>query len=123
MLRPRRIVAIDYDASIGHRLRSAFPEPDYEFHWFADSREALGRIHGIRPDLIVCDLMLPGIDGRAVLDTVKMSPTLRNVPVLVLSGVRSEAVIRATLDAGAQAYLVKPDDVAALVDTVRRLLR
>lgn len=122
MPRARRIVAIDYDASIGHRLGAAFPEPEYEFHWFADSREALARIHGIRPDLIVCDLMLPGIDGRAVLDTVKLSPTLRNVPVLVLSGVRSEAVIRATLDAGAQAFLVKPCPVAKLKRTIDAIL-
>jgi CheY-like chemotaxis protein len=118
----RRIVAIDYDASIGQRLRAAFPEPDYDFHWFADGREALGRLDEIRPDVIVCDLMLPGLDGRAVLDSVRSSPALRDVPFLVLSGVRSQATIRATLDAGAQAFLVKPCPISQLKQTIDKVL-
>jgi CheY-like chemotaxis protein len=118
----RRIVAIDYDPTIGQRLRTAFQEPEYDFHWFADGREALGRLHDLRPDVIVCDLMLPGLDGRAVLDSVRRSPALRNVPFLVLSGVRSEATIRATLDAGAQAFLVKPCPISQLKQTIRKVL-
>lgn len=118
----RRIVAIDYDASIGQRLRTAFQGPEYDLHWFADGREALDRLHEIRPDVIVCDLMLPGLDGRAVLESVRRSPALRNVPFLVLSGVRSEATIRATLDAGAQAFLVKPCPISQLKQTIQKVL-
>ena len=118
-----RIVAIDYDAQIGERLRVAFAPPEFEFHWFAGGIEALAALQGLQPDVIICDVMLPDIDGRAVLDAVKRSPALRDVPLLVLSGVRSEATMRATLDAGADAFLLKPFPVSQLVQTIRKVLR
>jgi DNA-binding response OmpR family regulator len=118
-----RIVAIDYDSQIGERLRAAFAPPEFEFHWYAGGIEALAALQGFRPDAIICDVMLPDIDGRAVLDAVKRSPTLRDVPFVVLSGVRSEATVRATLDAGADAFLLKPFPVTQLVQTMRKVLR
>lgn len=117
-----RIVAVDYDAKIGERLRSAFRPPEFDLHWFSDGREALDSLRDIRPHVIVCDLLLPGMGGRAVLDEVKRSPGLRDVPFLILSTVRSEATIRAALDAGAEAFLLKPYPIQELVRTIRRLL-
>lgn len=119
---PRRIVAIDCDAALGQRLLTAFWTPEYDFHWFGDGREALGKLQQIRPDVIVCELMLPGLDGRAVLETVRLWPELRDVPFLVLSRVRSEAIIRETLDAGANAYLVKPCPVSQLKQAIDDVL-
>jgi hypothetical protein len=72
--------------------------------------------------VIICDLMLPSIDGRGVLDAIQRFPELRRVPFLILSGVRSEATIRATLDAGAHAFLLKPYPVSQLVETIRKVL-
>jgi protein TonB len=118
-----RIVAIDFDSQIGERLRAAFAPPEFEFRWYASGIEALAALQGFRPDAIICDVMLPDIDGRAVLDAVKRSPTLRDVPFVVLSGVRSEATVRATLDAGADAFLLKPFPVTQLVQTMRKVLR
>lgn len=118
-----RIVAIDYDAQIGERLRAAFAPPEFDFRWFAGGIEALAALQGLQPDVIICDVMLPDIDGRAVLDAVKRSPALRDVPFLVLSGARSEATMRATLDAGADAFLLKPFPVSQLVQTIRKVLR
>jgi TonB family protein len=118
----RRIVAIDFDAQIGDRLRAAFAPPEFDFHWFAEGRVALEALPELQPDAIICEVLLPDVDGRAVLEAVKRSPDFAGTPFLVLSGVRSQATIRATLDAGAAAYLLKPFPVSQLVQAVRKVL-
>ena len=117
-----RIVAIDCDAALGQRLLTEFRSREYDFHWFADGREALGKLQDIQPDVIVCEIILPGLDGLALLETVRLWPGLRDVPFLVLSSVRSDAIIHAALEAGASAYLVKPCSVSQLKQTIDRLL-
>jgi protein TonB len=118
----RRIVAIDFDAQIGDRLRAAFAPPEFDFHWFAEGRVALEALPELQPDAIICEVLLPDIDGRAVLEAVKRSPDLAGTPFLVLSGVRSQPTIRGTLDAGAAAYLLKPFPVSQLVQAIRKVL-
>ena len=117
-----RIVAIDCDAALGQRLLTEFRSRECDFHWFADGREALGKLQDIQPDLIVCEIILPGLDGLALLETVRLWPGLRDVPFLVLSSVRSDAIIHAALEAGASAYLVKPCSVSQLKQTIDMLL-
>jgi CheY-like chemotaxis protein len=119
---PSRIVAIDCDAALGQQLLTVFWGPEYQFHWFPDGREALGRLQAIRPDVIICELMLPGLDGRSVLETIRLWPELRDVRFLVLSSVRSKSVIRGMLDAGATAYLVKPCPVRRLKQAIDEVL-
>jgi CheY-like chemotaxis protein len=120
--RPFHIIAIDNDAALGQRLLTAFWGPEYAFHWFADGREALGALEELRPDVIVCELMLPGLHGRAVLEAVRLRPAFQVVPFLVLSSIRSDAIIDSMLEAGATAYLVKPFSVAQLKQTIRAVL-
>ncbi|HJS57746.1 MAG TPA: response regulator [Vicinamibacteria bacterium] len=117
-----RIVAIDCDAALGARLLTEFRSREYDFHWFADGREALGKLQEIQPDVIVCEMILPGLDGLALLETVRLWPGLRDVPFLVLSTVRSDAIIHAALEAGASAYLVKPCSVWQLKQTIHMVL-
>lgn len=64
-----------------------------------------------RPDLVLLDLNLPGIDGREVLRTIKQDPGLRRIPVLVLSTSIAESDIAASYDAHANCYLNKPVDL------------
>ncbi len=117
-----RIVAIDCDAALGARLLTEFRSREYDFHWFADGREALGKLQEIQPDVIVCEMILPGLDGLALLETVRLWPGLRDVPFLVLSTVRSDGIIHAALEAGASAYLVKPCSVWQLKQTIHMVL-
>ncbi len=72
--------------------------------------------------MIVCEIVLPGLDGLALLETVKLWLGLRDVPFLVLSTVRSDAIIHAALEAGASAYLVKPCSVSRLKQTIHKVL-
>jgi len=66
----------------------------------------------VRPDIVLLDLNLPGMDGREVLRTIKEDPRMRRVPVLVLSTSTAESDIVASYDAHANCYLSKPVDLA-----------
>lgn len=65
-----------------------------------------------RPDIVLLDLNLPGIDGREVLRAIKQDPLMRRMPVLVLSTSTAESDIVASYDAHANCYLSKPVDLA-----------
>lgn len=66
----------------------------------------------VRPDIVLLDLNLPGIDGREVLREIKQDPSMRRIPVLVLSTSTAESDIVASYDAHANCYLSKPVDLA-----------
>ncbi len=62
------------------------------------------------PDLILLDLSLPKIDGREVLEKIKSSPDLKDIPVIILSGSAAESDMTSSYDLHANSYLVKPDN-------------
>ena len=72
-----------------------------------------------RPDLILLDLHLPGIDGRDVLEHIRRDEELQDIPVVVLTSSRSETDILRARQLAATAYVIKPVDFAALAAIVR----
>jgi chemotaxis family two-component system response regulator Rcp1 len=60
------------------------------------------------PDVILLDLNLPRMDGREVLEAIKLDPKLRRIPVIILSSSKAEVDILKTYDLGANGYIVKP---------------
>ncbi len=74
--------------------------------------------HGVRPDLILLDLKLPGLDGFDVLEALRADASLRGIPVVVLSTSSADGDRSRVADLGAVGYLDKPVDV----DALRRLL-
>jgi len=74
------------------------------------------------PDLIMLDLMLPGGDGLVVLKRLWMIPSVKNIPVVVLTGVRDEGYKKKILEAGVSAYVEKPYDVEDLLSKIRGIL-
>lgn len=119
---PRRIVVLDDDARVRQLVKSAFRPPMYEVHAFGDGRDALMKLHEIRPHLILSDVWMPDVDGRIFLQMVKRSEALKNVPFLFLTAVAGDKNARAALAAGADGVLMKPFPVAALREKVRAML-
>ncbi len=76
-----------------------------------------------RPDLIVLDLMLPGMDGLEVCRRIKADPKTRQIPVVMLTAKGEEADIVAGLELGAEDYITKPFSGRVLAARVRRILR
>lgn len=74
-----------------------------------------------RPDLILLDLNLPRKDGRAVLKEIKGDPSLRRIPVVVLTTSRSEDDIVKSYDMHANCYITKPVELSQFIEVVRSI--
>jgi CheY-like chemotaxis protein len=72
-----------------------------------DGRAALALLDQLRPDLILLDVMMPGLDGIGVLRLIRSHPRHKSLPVVVYSALADQETIDSALGAGAQSYLVK----------------
>jgi DNA-binding response OmpR family regulator len=115
------ILVVDDDAKIVRLVRTYLERDGYRVVTAADGPAALAAIEDQRPALVVLDLMLPELDGRAVLRAVRREPD-GDVPVIILSARGSTIDRIAGLEDGADDYLPKPFSPAELVIRVRRIL-
>jgi CheY-like chemotaxis protein len=120
---PRRIIVIDDEQDIRDLLTQAICPPEFECHPFADGGAALVKMHDIRPDLIVCDIVMPGMDGRTFLKQVRRSRDLGEVPFIFLSGTQDDEQVAASLEIGADDFIDKPFHVGRLMAKIRATLR
>lgn len=74
-----------------------------------------------RPGLILLDLNMPRMDGRAALSEIKKSPDLRQIPVVILTTSKADEDVYSSYDLGVNSYIVKPVTFAALVDILQTL--
>jgi CheY-like chemotaxis protein len=123
MSQPRRIMVIDDERDIRELLVAAMGPPDFEVHAFPDGGAALVKIHDIRPDLIVCDVVMPGMDGRTFLRQVRRSRDLADVPFIFLSGTQDDVQVAQSLDVGADDFVDKPFHMGRLMAKIRATLR
>ncbi len=115
-----RILVIDDEAQIRRFLRVALDAHGYEVLEAGTAREGEGKAATERPDLVILDLGLPDMDGKAVVARIR---EWSQVPILVLSVRQDEAEKVQALDAGAQDYVVKPFGIKELLARIRTLLR
>ena len=114
------ILVVDDDENL-RRLVAAYLESEgYEVEQAADADAALQSVEKHEPDLILLDLMLPGLSGLEVARRVRAK---RPVPILMLTARGSEDDVLQGFDAGADDYLVKPFSPKVLVARVRAILR
>lgn len=85
-----------------------------------DGVEALAIARVERPDLILCDLRMPRLDGPGLCRELRADPALRDTPVIILTSNRDEASLRLCREAGARAVLTKPIGPHELHDMVLR---
>ncbi|MBA2299249.1 MAG: response regulator transcription factor [Chloroflexi bacterium] len=117
------ILVVDDDAKIVRLVRTYLERDGFTVVTAADGAAALQAIEAHRPALVVLDLMLPELDGRAVIRAVRGDEEAAHTPILVLSA-RSSTIDRiAGLEDGADDYLPKPFSPAELVLRVKSILR
>ena len=117
------ILVVDDDAKIVRLVRTYLERDGFMVVTASDGPGALDAIERHAPALVVLDLMLPGLDGRAVIRAVRRDEESGRTPILVLSA-RSSTLDRiAGLEDGADDYLPKPFSPAELVLRVKSILR
>jgi len=119
----KRIAVIDDDAYVLRVVEAALRGEGFDVAGFGDPRDALAGMRETVPDLILCDVLMPFMDGRALFREVKESPKLKDVPFVFLSGVEDDAEIVDTLERGADDFVSKPFNMSRLLAKVRAMLR
>src|SRR5476651_818599 len=122
-LAPPRVLVVEDEPNIRELVCLHLGHEGYACDGVGDGREALRRAQGERFDLLVLDVMIPGMDGLAVCRAVRDSRTNHDVPILMLTARREETDKVIGLESGADDYLTKPFGMRELVARARALLR
>lgn len=120
--REHRVLVVDDDREIRGLVAGTLRRDGYTVVEAGDGPEALDVASRIRPDLVVLDMTLPGMDGVEVTRQLKATPILSMIPVVALSALTQDAVRSQALAAGCARYLTKPCPPAALRDVVAQTL-
>src|SRR6476646_10661542 len=115
-----RIAVIEDEPSIAASIAARLTSEGFEVETAGDGNEGVELCRSFRPDLVVLDLMLPGLDGLGVCREIQRD---RLVPVLMLTARDSETDLEIGLAVGGDDYMVKPFSPRELVARVRALLR
>jgi CheY-like chemotaxis protein len=120
---PARILIVDDERQNRQLLEVLLLAEGYELDTAGSAEEALAAVRRQRPDLILLDIMMPGMDGYQVVARLKADPHTASIPVVMLSALDDRSSRSHGLTAGAAAFLSKPVDRLALREAVVSLLR
>jgi DNA-binding response OmpR family regulator len=116
-----RVLVVDDDPQVVRLLRVNLELEGYDVVSAADGTQALEAVASQRPDLVVCDVMMPGMDGTEVVRRLRREN--ETLPVVMLSAKAMRSDMERGLEAGADEYVTKPFDPTELIEVVDRLLR
>jgi signal transduction histidine kinase len=120
---PARILIVDDERRNSELLRVMLAPEGYLLQTAGSGEMALTMVDQEAPDLILLDVMMPGMDGYQVVGKIKANPATNNIPVIMLTALDDRNSRMLGLSAGAEDFLTKPIDRAELCVRVRNLLR
>jgi class 3 adenylate cyclase len=123
MRSPALILIADDNAANVDILQARLATKGYDIITAADGQQALARAREDLPDLILLDIMMPGLDGIEITRRLKADAALPFMPIILVTARSDVKDIVSGLDAGADDYLTKPVDHSALLARVRSMLR
>src|SRR6267378_1527227 len=114
------VLLVDDQAMVCEAVRRALAnQPDIDFHYCADAREAIAIGNQIKPTVILQDLVMPGVDGLTLVTQFRANPATRDTPIIVLSTNENPQVKGQAFAMGANDYLVKLPDRIELIARIR----
>jgi DNA-binding response OmpR family regulator len=119
----KRVLVVDDEPNIVISLEFLLKRAGLEVLTARDGEDGLAQIRAQHPDLVILDVMMPKLDGFAVLDAVRADPDVQSTPVLMLTARGRDADQKKGLEKGANAYLAKPFSTHELVTKVQDMLR
>ncbi|MBT8351165.1 MAG: response regulator [Deltaproteobacteria bacterium] len=119
---PKNILIVDDEPGIVVALQFLMEQQGYNVMTAESGEFALDLIYQYKPDLILLDIMLPGIDGWEVCEIVRLNPDYQHIKIIFLTAKKSEVDIAKGLALGGDAYITKPFSNDGLVAKVKEHL-
>ena len=119
---PKEILIVDDEPGVVVPIQFLMEQQGYRVMIAERGEDALDLIYQYKPDLVLLDIMLPGIDGYEVCEIVRLNPDFRNIKIVFFTAKGREMEIAKGLALGADAYITKPYSNAELVAKVKELL-
>lgn len=118
-----KILIVDDEEDILEIIRFHLEKEGYGLACVTSGEEALERARSMHPDLILLDLMLPGIDGLSICRALKNDPRTAEIPIMMLTAKGEDADIVLGLELGAEDYITKPFSPRVLLARIKTVLR
>jgi CheY-like chemotaxis protein len=99
-------------------MRAVMRVGNYRMLEAMDAETGLRLVKESRPDMILMDIQLPGMDGLNATQIIKADPDLKDIPIFALTGFAMESDKEKAMDVGFAGYIVKPFNVKVLLDTI-----
>ncbi|WP_170932526.1 response regulator [Belliella buryatensis] len=119
----KKIVLVEDEEILRQNLEEILKFNDFDVYSFEDGLSALEQIEMIKPDIIISDLMMPGIDGYELLSKVKSKSTTMHIPFILLSARVEKSERDRCYALGANQYLIKPLKTFDLIKNIQSLLQ
>ena len=118
----KKILVVDDKVGFTDALKEIFVTRGYIVSTAHDGEEALEKVRGDVPDLVILDIMMPKMDGLRVAGTLRSDSVLKDIPVVMLTARTEIQDTKQGLDLGAAAYVAKPFKMEALIGIVDGLI-
>ncbi len=118
----KKILVVDDDPDLLHILETRFKAAGYQTVTASSGRDAFEKAQKETPDLIVLDIVMPGIDGFQTLTQLKSSPKTSEIPVIILTARGQTDDADEAMKLGATAYMTKPFESKELLAKIQEVL-
>ena len=118
----KTILVIEDNAAICENACEILEQEGYRAIFALNGKEGIGLAKQNRPDLILCDIMMPGEDGFEVFDALRKDPETVQIPFIFLTASAEKKEIEAGLGMGAKAFILKPFEDKDFFGTIARCL-
>jgi len=116
---PPKILIIDDDSAINRLVGDFLRQYGYTVVCATDGKQGLALATTERPDLILCDIDMPALDGLGVISKLRQDPIINAIPVIFLSGCSDRRQVRQSMDLGGDDFLSKPVQLKEILDAVK----
>lgn len=122
MAQSAKVLVVDDEPNVLRSLVQYLTIEEFTVETASNGVEALEKVDSFNPELILLDVMMPGMDGFEVLDKVKEKPGHGDTPVIMLTAKDQSSDVLKGYQSGATSYLVKPFNLDELVETINQTL-
>jgi DNA-binding response OmpR family regulator len=119
----QKILAVDDESDVLLIIKTALQSEGFEVLTSPDGPDALKTAREEKPDLILLDVMMPGMDGFEVLKKIREDDVIYNTPVIMITGLSERERKRSAIESGTKYYIVKPFEFQDLIAKVHSALK